>query len=134
MTGAVTVEQLSFIVTVITLAGGGVASFLVWVWRIVVGLKSEFALQLKERDTAAQLEMERAKLIESELRKELSEFRVEAAKTFATKDGVTQMGGRLEAAIEKLTTLIHDSVDRITSRVDRVLDSRQDPPPPRRGS
>lgn len=128
MTGAVTWEGISAVVAVVFIAGSGVAGFLFWVWRIVVGLKREFAEQLKERDTAAQLEKERAKLVEEELRKQLSAYQVHAAERFATKDGVTQMGQRLETALEKLTTMVHESVERITSRVDRLLDARKDDP------
>jgi hypothetical protein len=120
VTGTVTFEQLAWIVGIITLAGGAVAGFLFWVWRIVEGQRRE----LKERDTAAQLEKERAKLIEQELRKEISDFRIHAAQTFATKDGVTAAVGRMEQAIEKLSSLVHESVERITARMDRILDSR----------
>jgi hypothetical protein len=137
VTGTVTFEQLAWVVSIIIFAGGAVAGFLLWVWRIVVGIKRDFAAELgvleaslKERDNAAQLEKERAKIIEEQLRKEFADYRVHASERYATKEGVTQMGHRLEAAIEKLTTLIHESVERITTRIDRVRDDR-DPPPPR---
>lgn len=128
MTGLVTIEQLAWIAGIITISGSAVAGFLFWVWRLVVGLQRAFDAELKERDTAAQLEKERAKLIEQELRKEFNEYRVHASERFATKDGVTQAVGRMEQAIEKLTTLVHESVERITTRMDRILDGRNDPP------
>lgn len=131
MSGAVTIEQLQWLIGLMFAAGGAVAAFLFWVWRLVVGLQSQFASQIKERDTAAQLETERAKLVEGELRKELHAYQISAAEKFATKDGMTQAIGRMEQAIERLTNLINESVDRITSRVDRLLDNRNDTPPKR---
>lgn len=128
MTGVVTVEQLTWIIGVIAMAGGAVAGFLIWVYRIVMALRGDFARQLAELDSVARLEMERAKLVEQQLRDELAAYRIHAAERFATKDGVTQAIGRMESAIEKLTTQVHDAIERITSRMDRILDGRADPP------
>lgn len=118
MTGAVTWEVLVWVVGVITIAGGTVAGFLFWVWRLV----SAFNAKLAERDTAAQLEKERAKLAEETLRREFNEYKIHAAEKYATKDGVTQAIGRMEAAVEKLTGQVHDAVERLTARLDRMLE------------
>lgn len=113
MTGAATYEGLSFIVNLMLGAGIAVAGVLLWVWKLVDGLKKAMA----ERDTAAQLEKERAKLVEETLRKELHEFKVHASETFATKEGVTAAVGRVEQAIE-----------RLTARIDRVLEAQAHQP------
>lgn len=137
MTGVVTFEQLQWIIGLIIAAGCGVAGFLFWVYRIVVALRGEFNAQIRERDTAGQLERERAKLIESELAKELSEYKVLVAERYATKDGVTAAVGRMEQAIERLTSMVHESVERITNRMDRILEGRDAQAPrsrPRSGS
>jgi hypothetical protein len=118
MTGAVSWEVLIWVVSLIFGAGAAVAGFLFWVWRIVVG----FNRALDERDTAAQLEKERAKLVEEDLRRELSDYKIHAAERFATKDGVTQAIGRMESAVERLTTQVHDAVERLTTRLDRMLE------------
>ena len=46
-----------------------------------------------------------------------------AAETFATKEGVTAAVGRVESA-----------VDRLTQRIDRLLEAQAHHPPPRRAS
>jgi hypothetical protein len=102
MTGTVTFDQLTWIVGIITVAGGAVAGFLLWVWRIVVGLKA---------DSAA-------------VGKELSDFKLHAAEKYATKDGVTQAIGRMETAIERLTGQVEAAVERLTVRLDRLLEER----------
>lgn len=132
MTGVVTFEQLQWIIGIISVAGGIVAIFLFWVYRIVVGIRTEFSRQLAERDTAGQLETSRAKVVEETLRREFNEYQIKVAEKYATKEGVTQAIDRMEGAIEKLTTMVHDSVERITSRMDRILESRDSPPPPTR--
>lgn len=116
MTGAVQWDVLIWVVGLMWGAGTVVAGFLFWVWRLVSG----FNKVLAERDTVAQLEKERAKLVEAELRKELHEFKVHASETFATKEGVTAAVGRVEQAIE-----------RLTQRIDRVLEAQAHHPPPR---
>lgn len=127
MTGAVTYEQLTWIIGIIVVAGGVVAGFLIWLWRLFKGFEDA----LSERDTAAQLEKERAKLVEEQLRQALADYKVQVAEKYATKEGVTQAVGRMETAIEKLSSLVHESVERITSRMDRILDGRVEAPPPR---
>ena len=117
MTGAPTWDQLSWIIGLIITAGTIVTIFLGWVYTIVSGLRREFS-------TAAQLEKERAKLMEDELRRDLAEYKLHVAEKYATKDGVTAAVGRMEVAIEKLSAMVHDSVERITNRMDRLLDGR----------
>lgn len=118
MTGAVSWEVLIWVVGLIFAAGTVVAGFLFWVWRLMQG----FNRALAERDSAAQLEKERAKMVEQNIRDELSEYRVHAAEKFATKDGVTQAIGRMESAVERLTAQVHDAVDRLTDRLDRIFE------------
>jgi ubiquinone biosynthesis protein UbiJ len=102
----------------IVTAGLAVSAFLFWVWRLL----SAFNAKLAERDTAAQLEKERAKIAEETLRRELNEYKVHAAEKYATKDGMTQAIGRMESAVERLTTQVHDAVERLTDRLDRMLE------------
>jgi len=59
----------------------------------------------KERDSAAQLEKERAKLVEADIRRELSDYQIHAAEKYATKDGVTAAVTRVEASIQNLARL-----------------------------
>lgn len=113
MTGSVSWEVLFWVVGIMFGAGSGVAGFLFWVWRLV----SRFNAALDERDTAAQLEKERAKIVEDELRRDLALYKVHAAETFATKEGVAAAVGRVESA-----------VDRLTQRIDRLLEVQAHPP------
>ena len=92
MTGTVTWEVLIWVVGLIVAAGVGVATFLFWVWRIVSDLKKSFDDELQERDTAAGLESERAKIVEAELRRELSEFQIRVAEHYHQRRSRT--GGR----------------------------------------
>jgi hypothetical protein len=89
-----------------------------WVWRLVSGFNKARA----DPDTVAQLEKERAKLVEQELRRDLSEYKIHAAEHYATKEGVTQAVGRVEVSIKSLATQMESAVDRITGRTDRLLD------------
>lgn len=109
MSGAVQWEVLTWVVGLMIAAGMCVAGFLFWVYRLVVG----FNRALAERDASALLEKERAKLVEGQLREELHEFKIHASETFATKEGVTAAVGRVEQA-----------VDRLTSRIDRLLEAQ----------
>jgi hypothetical protein len=129
MTGAVSWEVLIWIVGLMLAAGGIVAGFLFWVWRIVAG----FNTALDERDTAAQLEKERAKMVEEELRRDLNDYKVQVADKYATKDGVSSAVGRVESSVERIGSMVHDSVERLTNRLDRILEHRsENPTPPRR--
>lgn len=129
MTGAVSWEVLMWVVGLVVAAGSVVAGFLFWVWRIVSG----FNHALDERDTAAQLEKERAKMVEEELRRDLNDYKVQVADKYATKDGVTTAVGRVESSVERIGAMVHDSVERLTNRLDRILEHRSEqPPPPRR--
>ncbi len=131
MTGAVSWEVLIWVIGLIFAAGAAVAGFLFWVWRLV----SSFNSQLDERDTAAQLEKERAKMVEEELRRDLNDYKVHVADKYATKDGVSAAVGRVEISVERIGTMVHDSVERLTNRLDRILEHRseQSTPPRRSG-
>lgn len=113
MTGAVTFEQLAWIIGIIVAAGSAVAIFLGWVYFLVQKLKHD--AEIKIDATLARV---------MQLEAEHNDYRVHVAEKFATKDGVTQAISRMEAAVEKLTTLVHDSVERLTNRLDRILETR----------
>lgn len=113
MSGAVTFEQLAWIIGIICAAGTAVAVFLGWVYMLVQKLKRD--AEIKIDATLAKVTMIEA---------EHNDYRVHVAEKFATKDGVTQAIGRMEAAVEKLSSLVHDSVERLTNRLDRILESR----------
>ena len=100
MTGLVDWGQLIWVVGLVLGAGGAVAAFLFWVYRLVQGLRAEMG----ERDAAALLEKERAKLVEDDLRRELNEYKVHVAERFATKDGVTAAVSRVEGSIQNIAT------------------------------
>lgn len=129
MTGLVDWGQLIWVVGLVLSAGGGVAAFLFWVYRLVQGLRSE----MRERDSAAQLEKERAKMVEDELRRELNDYKVHVAEKFATKDGVTAAVNRVEGSIQSIATQVENAVDRLTSRIDKLLDNNRSPPTRRAG-
>lgn len=116
MSGAVSWEVLLWVIGVMVAAGGTVAGFLIWVWKLI----GRFDKALADRDAAAGLEKERAKLVEDGLRRELNEYKVHAAETFATKEGVSAAVGRVESA-----------VDRLTERIDRLLEAQATAPPSR---
>lgn len=128
MTGFVDWGQLIWVVGLVIGAGGGVAAFLFWVYRLVQGLRSE----MSERDSAAQLEKERAKLVEDDLRRELNDYKVHVAEKFATKDGVTAAVNRVEGSIQNIATQVENAVDRLTARIDKLLDNNNRSPPTRR--
>lgn len=129
MTGVVTFEALYWVIGLIVAAGGVVAGFLFWVYRLV----QAFNKALGERDTAAQLEKERAKLVEDELRRELNDYKVHVAEKFATKDGVTAAVNRVEGSIQNIATQVENAVDRLTARIDKLLDNNRHPPTRRTG-
>lgn len=128
MTGSVTWEVLIWVVGLIIAAGGVVTGFLFWVYRLVTA----FNKALGERDTAAQLEKERAKLVEEELRRELNDYKVHVAEKFATKDGVTAAVNRVEGSIQNIANQVENAVDRLTARIDKLLDNNNRQPPTRR--
>jgi hypothetical protein len=121
MTGAVTWEVLAWVIGIIAAAGITVAGFLFWVWRILQAAKAEQAKELSERDLQIEAVHGRVGQVEANF----NEFRVHAAENFATKDGMTHAIGRVEAAVERLTTLVHDTVERLTDRLDRMLEARE---------
>ena len=129
MTGLVDWGQLIWIVGLMLGASGGVAAFLFWVYRLVSGLRVEMG----ERDSAAQLEKERAKLVEDELRREINDYKVHVAEQFATKDGVTAAVNRVEGSIQNIATQVENAVDRLTARIDKLLDNNRGPPTRRTG-
>lgn len=113
MTGPVTYEQLFAFLALFAAAGGVVAGFLAWVFRIVSALRRAYTA---DRDQL-QLQIEACE-------KDVAAYKVHAAETFATKEGVSAAVGRVESA-----------VDRLTGRIDRLLEAQAHPQPPtRRGS
>lgn len=110
--------MLLWVVGIIGAAGMGVAGFLFWVWRLVQGLRAEWEEELKARDLRLEALLARLNAMQAEH----NEYRVHVAEKFATKDGVTQAITRMEAAVEELTRQVHDAVERLTTRLDRVLE------------
>ena len=121
MTGTVTWEVLAWVVGLITAAGFGVAAFLFWVWRLVQAIRAENDTSLREQSLRIEAVHARAGQAEADL----NEYKVHAAERFATKDGVSQAIDRMEAAVERLTAQVHDAVERLTTRLDRMLDKRE---------
>lgn len=102
LSGPVTYEQIFALFSVLVVAGGVVAGFLAWVWRIVAALRKKY-----EADrTSLQAQID-------DLEKDLADYKVHAAETFATKEGVSAAVGRVESA-----------VDRLTGRIDRLLEAQ----------
>ena len=98
-------------------------------WRGANWIKDEFAKRdaaiVKATENAnlvAQSANERGRMVEDQLRNELNEHRLHAAETFATKSGLKESLDR-----------VHDAVDRLTNRIDIVLNGAPGTPrPPRR--
>lgn len=65
-----------------------------------------------------------------EAKDRLHAYQLQAAKTFATKEGVTQAVDRMTKAIEGLGSNVDRKLDSMTERLDRVIDGR---PLPRGG-
>ena len=120
MTGTVTWEVLLWVVGIVGGAGAAVAAFLFWLWGIVKALRDDFDKELEGRDLKIEAVHAKVSLQDAEF----NEYKVHAAERFATKDGVTQAIDRMEAAVERLTTQVHDAVERLTSRLDRMLENR----------
>lgn len=124
MTGTVSWEALLWVIGVGGGAGSAVAVFLFWVFRLVQSLRKNWADDLQSRD--ARIDELEAAVTRNEA--EHNEYRVHVAEKFATKDGVTAAIGRMEAAVEKLTSQVHDAVERLTTRLDRILERSNDAP------
>ena len=98
-------------------------------WRGANWIKDEFAKRdaaivktSEQASLVAQSANERSRMVEDQLRNELAEHRLHAAETFATKSGLKESLDR-----------VHDAVDRLTNRIDIVLNgSPGTPRPPRR--
>lgn len=112
MTGPVTYEQLYAFLSLFAAAGGVVAGFLAWVFRMVSALKRAYAA---DRDRM-QLQIETCE-------KDVAAYKIHVAETFATKEGVSAAVGRVESA-----------VDRLTGRIDRLLEAQAHPQPTTRRS
>jgi ubiquinone biosynthesis protein UbiJ len=139
VTGAVTWEAAAFFFGVVFVAGAGVAGFLIWVYRLVVGLRRDQRVDVvkleelvRERDTVAQLERERAKLVEEGLRKMITDQAQHVAETYATKEGVQVGLGRVEKSIDRLSEQVGNAVDRLSNRLDRFMEPTAPAPPARR--
>ena len=120
MTGAVTYEQIASLFNivmaiggVIVVAGGAVAGFLAWLWRIVTHIRKSY-------------DADRAQLIERIAQGEgdLAAYREHAAETFASKSGVTVQIDRLEAAVNGIADKIDTSSYRITERIDKLFENQ----------
>jgi len=87
----------------------------------VQDLREENEQALKEQSLRIEAVHARAGQAETDL----NQYKVHAAERFATKDGVSQAIDRMEAAVERLTLQVHDAVERLTTRLDRMLDKRE---------
>lgn len=139
MTGPVTYEQLYQLLAIFAAAGGIVVAAVGWVWRLVALLKKAYDAtrrqidgRIDDTDSRVALALERAKLAEETLRRELTDYQVHAAEHFASKSGVTVQIERLEEAVNGIAEKVDRSSDRITARIDRLLESQNATPPARR--
>ena len=128
MTGAVTWEVLAWVVGIITLAGGTVAGFLYWVWTLVQTGKKTLADELGKRDFTIEAVAARCKLADEQIGRELTDYKMHVGETFATKAGVSAAVERVEGAVERMTGQMDNGFDRLTQRIDRLLETRGDEP------
>jgi hypothetical protein len=124
MSGTVSWEILFWVGGLMAGAGVVVAGFLFWVWRIVSAIDARFTARMAEIALANGAETARARLAEEHIAREHAELRQHVAETYATKDGVTTAIGRMEQAMERLTSQLDASLERLTGRLDRVLETR----------
>ncbi|MBN9304135.1 MAG: hypothetical protein BGO82_17305 [Devosia sp. 67-54] len=117
MTGTVSWETLLWVI-------GSNGVVLVVAWRILDWIGK----QLSDRDLKIEAESARAKMIEKGLEDALAEFRTHVAERYATKDGVSDGLGRVEASLRELKDLINQM---LLNQAMRPPPSDR-PPPPRR--
>lgn len=117
MTGPVTFEQLFAFLGLFAAAGGVVAGFLAWVFRIVASLRRAY---MADRDVL-QVQIEKCE-------KDVADYKVHAAEHFASKIGVSTQISRLEDAVQGVSDKVDASSDRITGRIDRLLEMQANPP------
>lgn len=123
-TGAVTWDTVIWLVTVLIGAVSGASSVLWMGWRFYRSL----VVRIELADA-------RAKAAEDRLERMINDAAQHVAETYATKSGVTVAVERVESAVQQLSGQVQTSVDRLSERIDRLLELQVSPaPPPRRRS
>lgn len=123
-TGPVTWDTIIWLVTVLIGAISGASTVLWMGWRFYRSLV-----------TRIDIEAARAKLAEERLERMINEAAQHVAETYATKSGVTVAVERVESAVQQLSGQVQTSVDRLSERIDRLLEIQAAPTaPPRRRS
>lgn len=120
MTGSVTYEQIAQLFNIvmaiggaIVVAGGAVAGFLAWLWRIVKGVRQGY--EADRAQLAARLDEHEA---------DMTAYKTHVAETYASKSGVTVQIERLETAVNGIADKVDTSSHRITERIDRLLENQ----------
>jgi len=123
-TGPVTWDTIIWLVTVLIGAISGASTVLWMGWRFYRSLVARI-----------DIEAARAKLAEERLERMINEAAQHVAETYATKSGVTVAVERVESAVQQLSGQVQTSVDRLSERIDRLLEIQAAPTaPPRRRS
>jgi hypothetical protein len=123
LTGLVTWEVLLWVVGIIVGAGVAVATFLFWVWRIVERVKNDSG-------NAIGIVAGKLDLVETDL----ATYKQHVGETFATKDGVTLAIGRVEASVDRIGSQVDGGFERLSGRIDRLLEMRSGDASARRSS
>lgn len=108
MIGNVTGEGVLFVLTIL----GAVAG--VW-WRIEGRIDKAMEKVSDEANTRANAAHSTAALVQSQL----AEFKLEAARSYVSKDDVQQVRDEILGAVGG----VHKSLDRINERLDRVVEN-----------
>jgi uncharacterized protein YoxC len=138
LTGSVSWDALTWVVVIILTAGGVVAGFLLWIYgqaKAREGEVNDLFAKLEERweknlkDTALQIEAvaARCKMNDDQLARDISAYQMHVGETFATKAGVTQAVERVESAVDRFTEQMTQGFDRLTTRIDRLVENREAP-------
>lgn len=125
--GPITWETATWLVTVLIGAISGASTVAGFGWRFYRSLVGRI-----EKEEA------RAAAAERQLTEALTALSQHTAETYATKSGVTVAVQHVEVAVQQLTGQVQASVDRLSDRIDRLLELQAHGPParssPRRAS
>lgn len=108
MTGAVTWETVFALIVLVSVIAG------VW-WRIEGRIDRAMKTVSDEANTRANAAHSTASLVSSQL----AEFKLEAARSYVSKDDVQQVRDEILGAVGGVRT----SLDRINERLDRVVEN-----------
>lgn len=98
-----------------------VGGFLIALVGMGFGFWKYFEGKIERTRSDANLATEAAKLKADNIQRELSEYKVHAAETFATKSGLAESLGR-----------VHDALDRLSDRIDTLIQQGSKPRAPAR--